>query len=199
MALLDYNEIKIRKVIVHEGEPCVVVDSHVARTQQRKPTNQTKLKSLLSGKVFQVVYQVSDTAEEADMSKKQVKYLYKDGKKNEYWFCDAEDSKDRFTIPSEVVDSQIKWIKENSEVTLKVFTDDDDNEIPIGLDLPIKLDFRVAEAPPAIKGDTATGGTKNVVLENGTILRNVPLFIVEGDIVKVNTDTEEYVERVTNK
>lgn len=199
MALLDYNEIKIRKVIVHEGEPCVVVDSHVARTQQRKPTNQTKLKSLTTGKVFQVVFQVSDTAEEADMSKKQVKYLYKDGKKNEYWFCDADDAKNRFTIPSEVVEQQIKWIKENSEVTLKVFNDDDDNEIPIGLDLPIKLDFVVKEAPPAIKGDTATGGTKNVVLENGTVLRNVPLFINEGDIVKVNTETEEYVERVTNK
>lgn len=197
MSILAYNEIKLRKVIVHEGEPCVVVASHVARTQQRKPTNQTKLKSLTTGKVFQAIFQVSDNAEEAEIEKKQVKYLYKDAKKGEYWFCEANDAKNRFIMPADVIEDQVKWIKENSEVTLKVFINDDDEEVPIGLDLPIKLDFKVIEAPPAIKGDTATGGTKTVILENGTTLRNVPLFINEGDVVRVNTESEEYVERVS--
>jgi elongation factor P len=197
MAELDYNEIRERKVIMHNDEPCVVVSSHVARTQMRKPTNQTKLKSLMSGKVFQVIFQATDSAEEADIAKKQVKYLYADAKKNEYWFCDADDASNRFTLGTEVVGDQMQWVKPNQEVSLKVFINDEDEEVPIGIDMPIKQDFVVTEAPPNVKGDTATGGTKTVTLETGAQLRGVPLFVVEGDVVRVNTETSEYVERVT--
>jgi elongation factor P len=197
MAELDYNEIKVRKVIVYNGEPCVVVSSHVARTQMRKPTNQTKLKSLMSGKVFQAIFQAQDSAEEAEIEKKQVKYLYKDAKSGNFWFCDADDASNRFVLDAELVSDQMGWVKPNQEVTLKIFIDEDDNEVPIGLDLPIKQDFLVTEAPPNVKGDTATGGTKTVTLETGTQLRGVPLFINEGDTIRVNIEEGEYVERVS--
>lgn len=197
MSLLDYNEIREKKVIMYNDEPCIVVSSHVARTQMRKPTNQTKLKSLLSGKVFQAVFQAADTAEEVDIMKRPVKFLYSDQRKNEHWFCSASDPSERFALTADQVGDTIKWIKKESEVTMKVFENDDGDEQVIGIETPIKMDFLVTDAPPNVRGDTATGGTKTVTLETGAELRGVPLFVVTGDIVRVNTETGDYVERVT--
>ena len=197
MSLLDYNEITQKKVIIYDEEPCVVISSHVARTQMRKPTNQTKLKSLVSGKVFQAVFQASDQAPEADIEKRSAKYLYKN--KNEYWFCDPSDPKNRFIIDPDVIGDQIKWVRENSEVTIKVFIRDDETEVIIGLDTPVKVDLLVTDAPPNVRGDTATGGRKIVKLETGAELSGVPLFIEAGDVIRVNTDLGEYVERVSSK
>lgn len=196
MSLLDYNEIRERKVIIYNNEPCVVVSSHVARTQMRKPTNQTKLKSLISGKVFQAVFQAADRAEEAEIEKREAKFLYSQPHKNEWWFCDISDPSERFSLTTEDVGDTAKWLKEGSEVLLKFFIKDDDEEMVIGVETPVKIELMVKEAPPAIKGDTATGGRKIVKLENGTDLSGVPLFIEAGDIVRINTDTGEYVERV---
>jgi len=196
MSLLDYNEIREKKVIIYNDEPCMVVSSHVARTQMRKPTNQTKLKSLVSGKVFQAVFQAADRAEEAEIEKRAAKFLYAQPQKNEWWFADVEDATNRFKLTSDDVSDIVKWITEGSDVMLKFFIKDDDTEIVIGAETPIKVDMRVKAAPPNFKGDTATGGKKIVTLENGTELSGVPLFIEAGDIIRINTDLGEYVERV---
>ena len=94
MSKLEYSEIREKKIIIHDDEPCEVVESHVARTQQRKPQNQVKLRSLISGKVFPATYHVSDGADEADMEKREVTFLYKN--KGEFWFCNPEDKSNRF-------------------------------------------------------------------------------------------------------
>lgn len=193
MAQLDYNEIKERKVIIYNGEPCEVMESHVARTQQRKPQNQVKLKSLLTGKTSNETFHVSDTADEADITKKDVKFLYKN--KGEFWFCDPSNPKDRFMLDEKILSEQKRFLKPNENTTALVFTNDDDEEKIIKISLPIKMEFLVKEAPPAIKGDTRTGGNKQVVLENDAVL-NVPLFVEAGQKIRVNTETGEYVERV---
>lgn len=193
MATLDYNEIKERKIIIWEGEPYEVMESHVARTQQRKPQNQVKMKNLISGRTVNATFHASDRAEEADISKRIIKFLYKT--KTELWFCDPKNPKDRFSLQETIVGNQAKFLKENLEVDAVVFTDEDDEERIIGVKLPIKMEFRVTEAPPNIKGDTATGGTKPVTLETGAII-NTPLFVEAGETVRVNTETGEYVERV---
>ena len=192
MATLEYSEIRGGKIILHDDEPCEVIDSHVARTQQRKPQNQVKLKSLISGKVFPATYHVSDKADEADIEKKEVKFLY--GNKGEYWFSDPEDPKNRFKLEGSLLGNTAKFLKENGLVTSLVWNDDDEEKV-IGLKLPIKMEFKVKEAPPAVRGDTSKGGNKNIVLENGTTL-STPMFIEEGDVIRVNTETGEYVERV---
>jgi len=198
MSILTYSEIKGGKIIVHSGEPCEVLEHHVARTQQRKPQNQVKLKSLISGKVFPATFHVSDKAEEADLSKRDVKFLYKkegrppeDGQ--EYWFSDPENPRDRFQIDESVLPAGIKFLKTNELVTALIFGEDTNAKI-ISVKLPIKVELKVTEAPPAIKGDTRTGGNKQVVLESGATI-NVPLFIEAGDSVRINTETGEYVER----
>lgn len=191
MAQLQYNEIREKKIIIYSGEPAEVVESHVARTQQRKPQNQVKLKSLISGKTIAATFHVSESAEEADITKRDITFLYEN--RGEFWFCDPEDKSKRFKLEASLIGDTAKFLKQNSNVTALVW-DDDDTEKIIKITLPIKMEFKVKEAPPAVRGDTSKGGNKIITLENGTTL-NAPMFINEGDTVRINTETGEYVER----
>ena len=193
MSQLQYNEIREKKIIIHDDEPCEVVESHVARTQQRKPQNQVKLRSLISGKVFPATFHVSDSAMEADMEKRDITFLYQN--KGEYWFCDPEDKSKRFKLNEMLLGNTVKFLKENNNVSALVWTNEDDEEKIIKLSMPIKMEFKVKEAPPAVRGDTSKGGIKVIILENGAKL-NAPMFINEGDVIRINTETGEYVERV---
>lgn len=190
--MLSYSEIKKGKVIIYENEPYEVLDAHVARTQQRKPQNQVKMRSLISGRAVNNVFHASDKAEEADVIKRPIKYLYSKG--NEVWFCDIKDPSDRFKLDENLVSDSKKWLKDNIEVEALVFDFDDEERI-IGIKLPVKMEYTIKQAPPAIKGASATGGNKRVTLENGTQVE-VPLYLAEGDVIRINTETGEYTERV---
>ena len=190
--MLEYREIRERKIIIYEDEPCEVLESHVARTQQRKPQNQVKLKSLLSGRTWNATFHASDKADEAEITKRDVKFLYVN--KGEYWFCDVDDPKNRFQLKESIIGESIKFLKSNENVIALVWDDDGEEKI-INVKLPVKMEFIVKEAPPSIKGNTANGGGKLVVLENGVSI-NVPFFIETGDKIRVNTETGDYVERV---
>ncbi len=192
MAQLEYNEIRLGKIIIHNDEPCVVLDSHVARTQQRKPQNQVKLRSLKSGKAYNETFHVSDSAEEADLEKRETKFLY--ANKGEFWFADPKNPANRFKLDEKLIGESVRFLKPNELVTALVWTNEDDEEETIGVQLPIKMTFEVKEAPPAVKGDTRTGGSKQIVLENDAVI-NAPLFVNTGDKIVVNTETGEYVER----
>lgn len=192
MSQLEYNEIREKKIIIYSGEPCEVIESHVARTQQRKPQNQVKLKSLITGKTFGATFHAAEKADEADIIKKEIKFLYHN--RGEFWFCEVDNPRERFKLDSSIVGDQAKFFKENTDVTAMVWDDSGEEKI-IKVTLPIKLEFKVKEAPPAVKGDTAKGGNKIITLENGTTI-NAPMFINESDTVVVNTETGDYVERV---
>lgn len=191
--MLEYSEIRQGKIIIYENEPCEVLDNHVARTQMRKPQNQVKLKSLLSGRTWNATFHAADKADEAEIIKKEVKFLYSN--KGESWFCSPEDPSDRFQISEKIIGDSNKFLKPNSNVTALVWNDDDEEKI-IKISLPIKMEFLVKEAPPSIKGNTANGGGKLVTLENGVKI-SVPFFIESGDKIILNTETNEYVERVS--
>ncbi len=185
--MLEYNEILTRKYIVIDNEPYEVVDAHIFRMQQRKPQNKTKLRNMISGRVIEMTFHASDKVEEADIEKKDAKYLYTN--RGEFWFCSPTNPADRYQISEVTLGEGMKFIKPNSVVELLMF-----GEQIIGVKLPIKVELKVKEAPPAVKGDTAKGGNKQIVLETGAVV-NAPLFINEGDIVRINTETGEYVER----
>lgn len=191
--MLSYNEIKDKKIIIYNDEPCEVVEYHIARTQQRKPQNQVKLKSLISGKTFGATFHTSDKAEEAEISKKEIRFLYTN--RGEYWFCDPSNQKDRFQINETTLGGITKFLKENENVTALIW-DNDGEEKTINIELPIKMEFTIKECPPNIKGNTAQGGNKPATLENGSVV-NVPLFLNPGDKILVNTTTGEYSERVS--
>ncbi|MHB0978241.1 MAG: hypothetical protein ACYC1K_02465 [Minisyncoccota bacterium] len=194
--MLEYSEITERKYIVFEDEPYEVIASHVFRKQQRKPVNATKMRNMLTGRIVEHSFHVSDKAEEADITKKEVKYLYTS--KGEFWFCDAKDPSKRFELPEIMIGQGAKFLKPNTIVDAMMWDDGktDEGKI-IGLKLPIKMDLKVTEAHPATKGNTAQGASKMVVLETGAEIQ-VPMFIKQGDVIRVNTDTGEYTDRVTN-
>src|SRR3989338_169324 len=174
--MLPYNEIREKKIIIYDGEPCEVVESHVARTQQRKPQNQVKLKSLISGKTIAATFHVSESADEADIEKRDVTFLYHN--KGEFWFCDPNDKSNRFKLEETLIGNTSKFLKQNSNVTALVWNNEDDEEKIIKITLPIKMEFKVKEAPPAGRVDTSKGGNKVITLENGATL-NAPMFINE--------------------
>ncbi len=193
--MLEYNEITVHKVIIYEGEPYEVLTAHVFRKQQRKPVNATKLRNVMTGRIVEYSFHVNEKAEEANIEKKQVKYLYAKqglpaGRQGEYWFCDSKDPSNRFELHEDLIGDAKKFLKPNMLVDVKLFGDK-----YIGVALPIKIELAVKEAAPGVKGDTAKGGMKRVTLETGAII-DAPLFVSEGDIVRVNTETGEYVERV---
>lgn len=187
--MLDYSEITLRKYIVLDGEPWEVIDAHVFRKQQRKPVNATKLRNLITGKVTERSFHVSEKVEEAEIDERDVKYLY--NSRGEFWFCEPEDLSKRFKIEENLIGSQAKFLKTNSIIQELSF-----NGKTIGMKIPIKIDLKVIEAHPAVKGNTAQGGTKVVTVETGVTLQ-VPMFIKEGEIIRVNSETGEYAERVS--
>ena len=186
--MLAYNELKKGIVFVMNGEPYEVLDYEFLRMQQRKPVSKTKLRNLITGKIIEQSFHSSESFDEAEIEKRPIKYLY--NSKNEFWFCEIKDPSKRFSLKEELMGNPGKFLKANTEVNAIKF-----GERIIGIDVPVKMDLKVKEAPPGYKGDTATGGTKQIVLETGAVI-NAPLFVNEGDIVKVNTQTGDYYERV---
>lgn len=186
--MLEYNEIRERAYIIYNGEPHEVLSSHIFRKQQRKPVNQVKLKNLITGKQVETTFHQSDKAEPADIDTRAERYIYTRGE--ESVFSDPEDPSDRFSIPTEKVVDSLPFLRENDTVEALVYED-----TIVGVSVPIKVDLKVSEAPPNIKGNTSSGGTKPVTLETGHVV-NAPMFVNMGDILRVNTQTGEYVERV---
>ncbi len=193
MAKLEYNEIKPGVVIIHDDEPYEVLASHSARKSMGKPSNQVKMRNLMNGKVIEIAFHAADMADEADLLKRDIKFLYSTPK-GEFWFCAIDNPANRFTLSTDMIGDNSKYLKGNTVVKAKVFEFNDEEKI-IGIILPIKMDFKIVECPPNVRGDTATGGSKAATIETGAKI-NVPLFVNNGETIRVNTETGEYVERV---
>ena len=188
MATLSYNEILPKKVIEFNGEPCLVLSAHVFRKQQRKPVNNTKLKGLKSGRVIENTFHVNETADEADLESKTVTFIYQ--KPGELWFHTTGAPADRFVISEDVIGDQTRFLLPRSEYDAMVYQDE-----VIGIKFPIKIDVKVTEAMPAVKGNTSSGAQKEVTIETGATIM-VPMFINEGDVIRINTESGDYAERV---
>jgi len=186
--MLSYTEIKPGKVIVLDDEPYEIVwTSGVVKKQRQKPHNTAKLKNLKSGSTIEKTFTQADKIEEAELEKRPIKYLY--NKRDEYWFSDPDNPKERFMLPGDLLERKILYIRPNDTVDALLF----DDEI-LTIELPIKVTLEVKEAPPNIKGNTAQGGTKQCTMETGLKV-TTPLFIEAGDKIVVNTETGEYIER----
>jgi len=186
--MISYNELKPGTVFVWKGEPWNVLEYNFLRMQQRKPVAKTKIKNLKNGKVLDQTFHFGDEFEEAEVTRAPVKFIYTN--RGEYWFHRPNDPAPRFSLRADVIGPAVKFLKPDSEVTAVKF----DDQI-ISIDLPIKMELTVRDAPPALRGNTAQGGSKPVTLETGAIV-NVPMFIGAGDIIRINTQTGEYAERV---
>lgn len=186
--MLAYTDLKPGTKFILDGDPCVVLEYAFKKKQRQKPTVQTKIKNLITGNIIERSFNQSDNIKEADIEMKDFKFLYSN--KGEFWFCNPNDPRDRFKLDDDLIGKAGKFLKENSLVKAQIF-----NEEIIEVEVPVKIELLVKEAAPAVKGNTAQGATKQVVLETGATL-NVPIFINQGDLIRVNTEKNEYVERV---
>lgn len=188
---LGVNELKPKIFLIYEGRPYMVLETHHLKMQQRRPVVQTKMRNLINGKLLERNFAQSDVFQEADIEKQRVKFLY--SHRGQFWFSKENDPSQRFELSQDVLRDSIKYLKPNTVSEAILF-----GGKVINIELPVKMDFRITEAPPAIRGDTAQGGVKQAKIETGITL-NVPLFINRDDIVRVNTETGEYVGRVEKR
>ncbi len=172
----------------YKGETYIITAYQFVNPGKGAAFTRTKIKNVKSQKVIEVTFRSDEQVEEANMEYKKCQYLYSDG--SEYHFMDNT-SYEQFSMGSDIVGDQASYMMDGGNVTI-VFVDNQ----PVSLQLPPKMEFKVIESPPGEKGDTATGGNKQVTIETGAKVA-APLFIKEGDTIRVNTETGEYAERVT--
>lgn len=188
--MLNYNDIKPGVAVLVEGEPYVCTWNNIMKKQQRRPVNQTKLRHIIKGNSIEYSFQQSDKLEEAEIEKRPAVFVFHDDRKGEWVFHETVDKSKRFTVTDDQVGENGKFLKPNTEVETLWF-----DEKLFTVKLPIKIELKVVEAPPDVRGNTAQGGSKVVELETGATI-TVPMFVKEGDVIRINTETGEYVERV---
>jgi len=174
------------RVLNHEGDLYVIVSNSFMRKAQRKPVMRTKLRGVTTGKVIDKTFIAGESFELVHLDKTNAQYLYKDDE-NAY-FMDNHDY-EQFHLPLELLGDVVEYLKEGENT---IVTKHDGR--PLSVELPPKVVLEVTETTPGVKGDTASGGTKAATLETGLVVQ-VPLFINEGEKIRVNTETGEYVER----
>ncbi len=186
--MLSYNELKIGTMFKFEGTPYEVLDYEFLRMQQRKPVAKTRIKNLLTGQVVERNFHQNEALESVEIETQELTFLYSN--KGKYWFCEKGKPATRFEMEENKLGAGAPFLKPNSDV-IAVKLD----EKIISVKTPIKADLMVKETPPGERGNTAQGGTKAATLETGAVVQ-VPLFVNNGDIIRVNTQTGEYVERM---
>ncbi|MBI2012976.1 MAG: hypothetical protein HYS88_00785 [Candidatus Colwellbacteria bacterium] len=189
---LGASDLKKGSFIIVDGAPYVVVSlvhSHIGRGGA---VFQTKIKNLKTSVILERNFKPGDSLGEAEITKMQAVFIYE--RRGEYWFHQLSNPANRFFINADALEGKSILLKPKMEVVALKHIKGEKEEI-INIELPIKADYKVIEAPPNIKGSTADGGRKTVTLEGGLKV-NAPLFIQEGDTIRINTETGEYAERV---
>lgn len=184
--MLGITEVKTGKKILLNNEPYEVIDYLHSKIGRGGAVLRTKLKNLTTGMLLDHTFQGADKIEEAAISKAKAQFLYSTGES--YEFMDNE-SYEQFTIDQQVLGAATGYLVEGTEVTLLLW-----NGQPLTVELPAKVTLTVTDAPPGLKGDTASGGDKVVTLETG-IQVTTPLFVKAGDKVIINTEKGTYVSR----
>lgn len=185
--MLNFNEIKTGKIIKLNDNPYLIIKTEHHKVARGGAVLKTKCRNLIDNSILEKTFQGADKAEEASIQRKKVNFLYKD--ENEAFFMDNE-SYEQFSLNIELIDEKVKFLKDNIVVDVLYYNDN-----ATAIELPIKMDFKVISAPFGVKGNSAGNVNKQVEIETGAKI-SVPMFIQEGDNIRINTETGEYVERV---
>jgi elongation factor P len=186
--MLRYFDLRKGTRFILEGQPYEVLDFKQIGKAQDVVVARTKIKNLITGQILEKNFHQNDVFEEAEIEKVKVKFIY--SRKGKCYFCELENPRNRFELEEEKIGQGAKFLKENLILDGLKFK----GKI-INVSLPIKVQLKVTEAPPGLKGERSQPGTKQVTLETGAKV-NVPLFIETGDVIEINTETGEYVRRV---
>ena len=170
-----------------DGEPYVIVDFQHVKPGKGGAFVRTRLKSLLSGNVVEQTFRSGDKVDKPDLEEREMQFLYETG--GEYHFMDTKTFEQLFLTAEQMGESK-DFLKEN--LVIKALFH---NKRPIGVEVPMFVELKVVKSDPGMRGDTATGATKPATLESGAVIQ-VPLFVEEGDTLRVDTRTREYITRV---
>ncbi len=184
------SEVRKGVVIRHQNDLFVVVESQHINPGKGAAFVRVRMKSLASGKVIEMTYKTSETVDIVEVSFQTMQYLYKTG--DNFAFMNMS-TYEQIEMNGDLVGEDAKYLKEGLEVVVGLY-----EERPVSIQLPKKIQYKVVEAPPAVRGDSAAGNvTKEIKLDNGLLVQ-APIFIKEGEEILVNTETGEYSARATN-
>ncbi len=188
MATYSTNQFRNGLKVMLDGDPCIIADNEVVKQGKGQSFNRVKLRNLTTGRVWERTFKSGESLESADVMDYDMEYLYTDG---EFWhFMMTDGSFEQHAVDQNAVGETVNWLKEQEVYTVTLY-----NGAPLSVSAPNFVELEVVETDPGLKGDTAQGGSKPAKLSTGASIK-VPLFINQGDVLKVDTRTAEYVGRV---
>ena len=185
--VIDTSEFRKGLKIEIDGEPFEIVDFQHVKPGKGRAIVRTSIRSLISGRTLQPTLTAGDKVGRPDLEEKEMQYLYVQG--DDYYFMDSRDFEQTF-LSKKVLGEAANFLKENISCTVIFF-----NGKPLGVEVPNSVDLKVTKCDPGVRGDTVSGATKPATMETGYVV-NVPLFINEGDVLKIDTRDGKYLTRV---
>lgn len=186
MARYSTSEFRSGLKLMIDGDPCAIVENEFVKPGKGQAFNRVKIRNLKTGRVIDRTYKSGESVEAADVMESEMQYLYTDG---EFWYFMDPESFEQMGADAIAMGDTVKWLKEQDTYTVTLW-----NGSPLSIAPPNFVLLKVAETDPGLRGDTSSGGGKPATLETGAVVR-VPLFINEGELLKVDTRTAEYVSR----
>jgi elongation factor P len=186
MAVYSTNEFRSGMKILLEGDPYAILENEYVKPGKGQAFNRVKVRNLKTGRVTERTFKSGDTAEAADVVDQDMQYLYTDG---QFWYFMVPDTFEQVAAGEAAVAEAKDWMKEQETCIVTLW-----DGVPLYVLAPKQVDLKIIETDPGVRGDTATGGQKPAKLETGAVVR-VPLFINEGEVIRVDTRSGEYVSR----
>ena len=187
MSSYSTNQFRSGMKVMLDGDPCSIIDNDIVKPGKGQAFNRVKLRNLKTGRVLEKTFKSGESLPAADVVEMDMQYLYNDG---EFWHFMNPKNFDQHSAGEAAMAEAKQWIKEQDVCIMTLF-----NGSPLSITPPNFVTLKITETDPGLKGDTASGGSKPATLETGAVVR-VPLFVDEGELIKVDTRNGEYVSRV---
>ncbi|HDZ38004.1 MAG TPA: elongation factor P [Marinobacter sp.] len=188
MASYSTNEFRGGLKVLLDGDPCIILENELVKPGKGQAFSRVRLRNLMSNRVWDRTFKSGESLEAADVMDQDMEYLYTDG---EFWhFMLTDGSFEQYPADAKAVGDTLKWLKEQDVYTVTLY-----NGAPLSITPPNFVELEVVETDPGMKGDTAQGGSKPATLSTGAVV-SVPLFITIGEVLKVDTRSGEYMNRV---
>ncbi len=187
MASYSTNEFRSGLRILIDADPCIIVENEFVKPGKGQAFNRVRIKNLKTGKVVDKTFKSGESVEAADVLDTEMQYLYSDG---EFWHFMVADTFEQYAADQKAIGDARKWLTEQDVCQVTLW-----NNEPLIVAAPNFVELEISETDPGVRGDTASGGVKPATLSTGAVVR-VPLFVEQGEVVKVDTRSSEYVGRV---
>ncbi len=187
MAGYSTNEFRSGLRIIIDADPCIILENEFVKPGKGQAFNRVRIKNLKTGKIVDKTFKSGDSVEAADVVDTDMQYLYTDG---EFWHFMAPDTFEQYAANDNAIGDARKWLTEQDICQVTLW-----NNEPLIIAAPNFVELEITETEPGVRGDTASGGVKPATLSTGAIVR-VPLFVEQGELIKVDTRSAEYAGRV---